>query len=150
MADSKYALLIRLTDDKQKAAAERMGLAQARLTEARSRLEQLDGFRAEYRHRLTAGASQGMGIAQYQDFRRFLTRLDDAMQQQQLEVERCMQRFLLEKQAWQQEYKKLKAYEKLLERESERALKKQARAQQKMTDEFATRRFWDVKHGDQN
>ena len=117
MAESKYLLLIRLAEDRQKAAGERMRLAQNRLADARSRQEQLDAFRGEYRQRLSSRGAQGISALQYQDFQRFLARLDEAMVQQQGEVERCTQRFLLERQAWQQEYKKLKAYEKLLQRE---------------------------------
>lgn len=45
------------------------------------------------------------------------------------------------------EYKKLKAYEKLLQREQEREARQEAKRQQKQTDEFATRRFWDRTHG---
>ncbi|NHR07982.1 flagellar export protein FliJ [Chromobacterium haemolyticum] len=149
MAESKYLLLIRLAEDKQKAAAERMRLAQSRLAEARSRQEQLDAFRGEYRQRLTSRGAQGISALQYQDFQRFLARLDEAMVQQQGDVERCTQRFLLERQAWQHEYKKLKAYEKLLQREQERAAVREARVQQKTSDEFATRRFWDKTHGEE-
>ncbi|MBX9348951.1 flagellar export protein FliJ [Chromobacterium piscinae] len=147
MAASKYQLLIHLADERQQAAAERMGMAQSRLAESRSRLDQLDAFREEYRQRLVSGGGQGISIIQYQDFRRFLSRLDEAMIQQQQDVDRCAQRFVMERQAWQMEYKKFKAYEKLLQREREREAQKEARLQQKQTDEFATRQFWDRSHG---
>lgn len=148
MAESKYQLLIKLADEKQQAAAERMSLAQNALNQARMRLEQLDNFREEYRQRLMAGGSQGMSVIQYQDFCRFLLRLDEAMVQQKQDVDRCMQRFVLERQAWQLEYKKLKAYEKLLQREREREVLQEAKREQKRSDEFATRQFWDRTHGE--
>ncbi|OBU88031.1 flagellar export protein FliJ [Chromobacterium subtsugae] len=144
----KYQLLIHLAEERQQAAAERMSLAQNRLSEARARLEQLDAFREEYRHRLVGGGGKGMSIVQYQDFHRFLSRLDEAMIQQQQDLDRCTQRFVMERQAWQMEYKKLKAYEKLLQREQEREAREEARRQQKQTDEFATRQFWDRTHGE--
>ncbi|QEL55872.1 flagellar export protein FliJ [Chromobacterium paludis] len=148
MAESKYQLLIKLADEKQQAAAERMSLAQNALNQARMRLEQLDNFREEYRQRLMAGGSQGMSVIQYQDFCRFLLRLDEAMVQQKQDVDRCTQRFVLERQAWQLEYKKLKAYEKLLQREREREALQEAKREQKRSDEFATRQFWDRTHGE--
>ncbi|KUM02469.1 flagellar export protein FliJ [Chromobacterium subtsugae] len=144
----KYQLLIHLAEERQQAAAERMSLAQNRLNEARARLEQLDAFREEYRQRLVGGGGKGMSIVQYQDFHRFLSRLDEAMIQQQQDLDRCTQRFVMERQAWQMEYKKLKAYEKLLQREQEREAREEARRQQKQTDEFATRQFWDRTHGE--
>lgn len=149
MAHSKYALLIRLADDRQQAAGERMKQAQGRLNDARSSLEQLDAFRAEYQQRLTQGGMKGMSISQWQDFQKFLLRLNDAVTVQQGEVERCIQRFMLEQQSWQNEYKKLKAYEKLLKREQQRASIKTARLQQKNSDEFATRQFWNRQHQDE-
>ncbi|POZ60480.1 flagellar export protein FliJ [Chromobacterium alticapitis] len=148
MAESKYQLLIKLADERQQAAAERMSLAQNALNQARMRLEQLDGFREEYRQRLVVSGGKGISVIQYQDFRRFLLRLDEAMAQQKQDVERCMQRFVLERQAWQHEYKKLKAYEKLLQRELEREALLESKREQKRTDEFSTRQFWDRSHGD--
>ncbi|OHX18997.1 flagellar export protein FliJ [Chromobacterium sphagni] len=142
----KYQLLIHLADERQQAAAERMSLAQSRLNESQARLEQLDAFRNEYRQRLLGGGGKGMSIIQYQDFQRFLSRLDEAMLQQQLDLDRSTQRFVMERQAWQMEYKKFKAYEKLLQREQEREAQTEARRQQKQTDEFATRQFWDRTH----
>ncbi|UTH74351.1 flagellar export protein FliJ [Chromobacterium sp. IIBBL 290-4] len=147
MAQSKYQLLIQLADEKQQAAAERMGAAQNRLIQAQSRQQQLHDFREEYRHRLVDSGGKGISVMQYQDFCKFLLRLDEAMTQQTQEVERCTQRFVMERQAWQMEYKKFKAYEKLLQREIEREAQKEAKLQQKQTDEFATRQFWDRTHG---
>jgi len=148
MAQSKYLLLIKLTQDKQEAAAERMRQAQAKLVDAMNRQQQLEGFRDEYRQRLTSGGMKGMSIGQWQDFQKFLGRLDEAVRIQAGDVEFAKQRFIMERQAWRNEYKKLKAYEKLLEREQAEEKVREARREQKMTDEFATRRFWDQTHGE--
>jgi flagellar FliJ protein len=146
MAHSKYALLFNLAREKVDAAAERMRKAQANQVAAQGKLSQLNVFLQEYRQRLTDGGMRGMGISQWQDFQRFLRRLDEAVEIQQGEVDRCVQRFMLERQAWQNERKKLKAYEKLMAREAMRAQRAENRQLQKATDEFATRRFWDQSH----
>ncbi|SMF24915.1 flagellar export protein FliJ [Pseudogulbenkiania subflava] len=148
MKPSKYALLVRLAEEKQEASAERMRQAQARLAEALSRLDQLGAFRNEYRQRLLQGGGQGMAVAQWQDFHRFIARLDEAMATQQTEVDRCKQTFLLARQAWNNERKQLKAFETLIERERARQEVLEAKRQQKLSDEFATRRFWDRQHED--
>lgn len=147
-ATSKYALLLNLAQEKVDAAAERMRVAQAAREAARHKLTQLNAFLAEYQQRLTSGGMRGMGIAQWQDFQRFLQRLHEAVDIQQGEVDRCVQRFLLERQSWLSERRQLKAYEKLMERERERAQKAEARLEQKRTDEFASRRFWDQTHSE--
>jgi flagellar FliJ protein len=148
MADSKYALLLRLAQEKLDAAADRMRRAQAQQLNAEGKLRQLNDFLHEYQDRLRNGGMQGMGIGQWRDFQRFLLRLQEAVQIQQGEVDRSTQRFLLEKQSWQDERRQLKAYEKLMERERERAEKAEARREQKRTDEFAARRFWEQTHPD--
>jgi len=147
-AVSKYSLLFNLAQEKVDAAAERMRKAQASHESARTKLGQLHAFLAEYQQRLTAGGMRGMGVAQWQDFQRFLLRLHEAVEIQQGEVDRCVQRFMLERQSWLSERRQLKAYEKLMERERERAQKVEARREQKQTDEFASRRFWDQTHPD--
>jgi flagellar FliJ protein len=131
MAQSKYTFLIKLAEDKQAAAAERMRQAQAKVLDAMNRQEQLENFRNEYRERLTTGGMKGMSIAQWQDFQKFLGRLDEAVRIQQGDTEFAKQRFIMERQAWRNEHKKLKAYEKLLERELEREQLAQARREQK-------------------
>ena len=147
-AASKYALLRNLAQDKVDAAAERMRIAQTNQQSARVKLGQLQEFLSEYQHRLTSGGMRGMGIAQWQDFQRFLHRLQEAVEIQQGEVDRCVQRFMLERQSWLSEQRQLKAYEKLIERERMLAEKAEARRAQKQTDEFASRRFWDQTHPD--
>lgn len=146
MSGSKYALLLHLAQEKLDAAADRMRKAQAQQVNAEAKLQQLKDFLLEYQARLRTGGVHGMGIGQWRDFQHFLQRLQDAVETQQGEVERCIQRFLMEKQAWQNERKQLKAYEKLMERERERRERAEARRAQKQMDEFSARQFWKQTH----
>ncbi len=148
MAESKYVLLIRLAQEKVDAAAERMRRAQNHLAQAQGKLAQLNAFVAEYRQRLCDGGMKGMSIAQWQDWRLFLTRLDDAVEIQQRDVDRATQHYVLERHGWTEARKRLKAFEKLLERENEKARLIAGRREQKVTDEFAARKFWDSSHGE--
>lgn len=148
MAESQYALLLSLARDRVDAAAERMRRAQAQQASAQGKLTQLKAYLDEYRQRLTGGGVRGMGIGQWCDFQQFLQRLQEAVVIQHGEVERCTQRFMLERQGWQNERKQMKAYEKLMERERQREERAEARRTQKITDEFAARRFWDRQHGE--
>lgn len=142
MPKSKYALLMRLAEEKQEAAAERVNQAQRTLTEATSKLTQLKTFVDEYQQRLTDRGSRGIGIVEWQDFRRFLARLDEAVCTQQQQVDRAAQRFLLERHAWQDAKKSCRTFEKLIAREKERAQREERRQEQKMTDELASRHTW--------
>jgi flagellar FliJ protein len=143
MADGKFTLLLRLAGEKVEAAGERMRRAQALAVQAQGKMDQLNAFLGEYQQRLRDGGMRGMSISQWQDFQRFLARLQEAVQVQRGETDHAIQRFLLERQAWQDERKRLKAFEKLDEREAARLALAAARRAQKASDEFATRRFWD-------
>lgn len=136
---SKFALLLRLASDRLEAAAERMRKAQQAQQHAQQMLLQLDGFIADYQQRMLSQGQAGMSVLQWQDFRLFMQKLDDAREQQQLEVERSAQRFLVEKQAWLLERRKLKSYEVLQKREEKRAALSQKRREQKTLDEFSAR-----------
>lgn len=142
MAQSKYELLKRLASDREEEAARRMGQAQARLEDAQGKLQQLQAYRDEYQARFSAQGQTGMSKTQWLDFRQFLGRLTEAVGTQSLEVERFMQRYQQERQAWQEERKQVGAFEKLIEREEHKAATREAKREQKSTDEFAARQFW--------
>ncbi|MCP9760790.1 flagellar export protein FliJ [Aquitalea sp. S1-19] len=137
---SQFELLVRLTTQSLDTAAERMREAQQRQEGQKSRLAQLDDFIGDYRARLLEQGGRGMGVEQWLDFRVFLNKLDDARETQQLEVDRATQRYLLAREAWLAERKKLKAYQVLLERQQARQALKAHRAEQKLVDEFAMRK----------
>lgn len=50
---------------------------------------QLSQYLGEYRQQRLARASQGMGALQWNDFQRFLERLEDAERSQQRDCEWC-------------------------------------------------------------
>lgn len=135
----KFDLLIKLAEDRLDAAALRMKQAQQAQQQAESTLQQVDAFVADYQQRVLGMAQRGLGIDQWKDARLFLAKLDDAKVQQQNELERCLQRFLLEKQAWLAQRKQLKSYQVLQERETLRLAQRQQKTEQKQMDEFAAR-----------
>ncbi|MCL6264688.1 flagellar export protein FliJ [Craterilacuibacter sp. RT1T] len=137
---SQFELLVRLTTQSLDTAAGLMREAQQRQEGQKSRLAQLDEFIGDYRVRLLEQGGRGMGVEQWLDFRTFLGKLDDARATQQLEVDRATQRYLLAREAWLAERKKLKAYQVLLERQQARQALKAQRAEQKLVDEFAMRK----------
>lgn len=137
---SKFDLLIRLATDRMDAEAERMRKAQAAQQQAENTLLQVKGFIHDYQQRMLQQGQAGTTVGQWADFRLFMQKLDDALQQQQREVDRAMQRFLMEKQAWLLQRKQLKSYEVLLARDQARQSLKQRRQEQKALDEFAARR----------
>lgn len=137
----KFDFLIDLAQKAQQQAADRMQAAQAQLAAQEERLAQVDAFIADYQGRLVDAGRGGMGVERYLDFRAFLGKLTDARQTQEREVDRARQRYVLEREAWLAQRRKLKAYQTLAEREAARAQLVERRREQKLVDEFAARNF---------
>nr|WP_275405032.1 flagellar export protein FliJ [Crenobacter caeni] len=131
--------MIDLAQKAQQQAADRMQAAQAQLAAQEERLAQVDAFIADYQGRLVDAGRGGMGVERYLDFRAFLGKLTDARQTQEREVDRARQRYVLEREAWLAQRRKLKAYQTLAEREAARAQLVERRREQKLVDEFAAR-----------
>jgi flagellar FliJ protein len=141
VAQSKYELLKRLAKEREDKAAERMRRAQARLADANGKLSQLDLYRQEYETRFAERSQAGMSAAQWVDFKKFIGRIAEAVTMQQKEVEVADQRYQVERENWQEQHKQVAAFDKLIEREKQQAALKEAKREQKSTDEFAARQY---------
>ena len=141
MPVSKYELLIRLAAEKCDDAAHAMNAARQRMETARQRLQQLAQFLADYLHRRIARGEQGMSSGQWVDYQQFIERLQEAIDLQRREVDSSQTAYDKATAAWQEARKKLKALEKLQEQEKLRARLREAKREQKQTDEFAARIF---------
>jgi flagellar FliJ protein len=138
VAKFRFAFLLERSQALREDAASAMQKAQAGWLAARSKLEQVESFRQEYRSRLT-GSDKGITVTQWRDYQLFLGKLDTVARQQAEEVvrqEQAYQRCLAE---WQECEKKVKAFEALQERHQQAELKRENRDEQKMLDEFNAR-----------
>jgi len=134
VAKFRFAFLLQRAEELREDAAAAMQKAQSSWLAARSKLEQVDAFRQEYRSRLTG--SKGMTVTQWRDYQLFLAKLDAAAQQQADEVasrEQAYQRCLAQ---WQECEKKVKAFEALHDRHLQAEQKRENRNEQKLLDEF--------------
>lgn len=74
--------VVRVAENRQQQAARVLGKAQAELAAAEQRLSELKSYREEYIRRFQAAGAQGMGVVQMSDYRQFLHRLSQAIEQQ--------------------------------------------------------------------
>ncbi|GGP20749.1 flagellar export protein FliJ [Silvimonas iriomotensis] len=139
MAQFRFAFLLTLSREQREEAARLMQSAAARTETARQKLIQVEDYRSEYRARLTQSGQGGMTVTQWRDFQLFLGRLDEAAAQQMAEVERLQREYDKLKGAWQECEKKVKAFETLETRHNQNEIKREARQEQKLVDEFNMR-----------
>lgn len=131
--------LIELATKQSDEAAKRLGKAVRAGDDAQQKLELLMQYRDDYAARLRSNAATGLTASGYRNFQMFLDKLDDAIASQQRAVQDAQRRVNNERNAWQSSERKRMSYDTLATRAMNAQLLKQARREQKQTDEFAAR-----------
>lgn len=117
-------------------AARNLNQLKAKWNEADEKLKQLMGYREDYRLRLLQSTKLGMQANSLKDYQLFLAKLDLAIRQQTEEVERCRKRWDLGRQEWQDQQRKLKAFDTLSQRHQRSEQKREAKQEQREQDEL--------------
>lgn len=118
--------------------AARAQLADRRVREARTRLEELERYRRDYQSGLGQRVAGGMAGPALRDYHAFLGRLGEAIVQQRQIIARCESERDFDQQRWREIAVQLKAVSAVVERwrTEERVL--EGRAEQRAIDERAT------------
>lgn len=75
--------VLKVAEHREKDAARRLGQTQQRLQQQQARLRELIGYRDEYNLKFQQTCGAGVDVKQLQEYRLFLSRLNDAIAQQQ-------------------------------------------------------------------
>lgn len=107
--------------------------------EAEYKLSQLVGYREEYRNRLQQNTQQGMQMVAWREFQLFMNKLDQAIELQGGEVEKCKSQWEGGRREWLERQRQLKAYDTLSQRHVASEAKRDSKKEQLEQDEFAGR-----------
>jgi flagellar FliJ protein len=142
MASREFSLKVvqELTYTRQDEAGRLVALSEARLTEARQKLEALDSYRDQYAQQLIATGGSGVGIGQLRDLHAFIGRIDEAIAQHKLEIARLEQGWQSALEQWSTRRQAAKTMDALEERHLLNLEREDRRLDQKQQDEFASRR----------
>lgn len=132
--------LQRLAEQRENEAARAVADALRKLEEQRQQLQGLNGFRHEYNERFARDGQAGMSVGRMLDWRRFLARLDTALEQQEEAITRAELECERVKKLWVLSRRNSDTYDLLAERYRLDELQQQARSEQKESDEYAARR----------
>lgn len=118
-------------------------LAGARQTEMQlhQQVQQLKEYRLEYVHKLQTTLKNGTSLATVNDYRRFITSLDDAIAHAQTELASRKQVVIDRQQALQLEQRRLKSFDTLVSRREQEALRQEERRELRQTDEINTNTY---------
>ncbi|MFC5429091.1 flagellar export protein FliJ [Paraburkholderia denitrificans] len=131
--------LIGLAQDEVDTATQRLGRLQRERGEVEKQLQALITYRDEYHTRFTESARQGMAAGNVRNFQAFIDTLDAAINQQRRMLDQATVRVEAAKPEWQRCKQKLGSYEVLQTRQDQVAARKEARREQRDSDEYAAR-----------
>ncbi len=120
-------------------AARLLGKMVASEQEVAKKLAMLHDYRSEYHGRFLEAARTGLTPDQWQNYRSFLGKLDQAIAQQTQLVENSRRRISDGQQAWIAQRGKTKAFDTLSDRHHQAMVKRQGQLEQKITDEHAAK-----------
>ncbi|MEY4592769.1 MAG: hypothetical protein RIR18_1664 [Pseudomonadota bacterium] len=133
-------LLLELTQDKTEEATRKLGSLIVEETGTRERLKLLEDYRTEYIEKFRAAQAQGLTPQAWQNYLAFIARLDEAVEQQMKIVESAVRKTSEGKKSWVDENRQMKALDTLAQRHQQKEIAKENKAEQKILDEFSTRR----------
>jgi flagellar protein FliJ len=137
---SAIVLLIELAQQRSDSVAKKLKLVLKHAAEAQQKLKMLRDYRDDYLRRLGNGAQQGMDVMTLQNFRAFLAKLDQAIEQQARETQAYQERVQNITREWEAQQRRVKSFNVLKERQDVSAAQQELRKLQKELDEFASRR----------
>ena len=108
---------------------------------ARSRLQLLKQYREEYFQKLRNAISQGLTPLALRNYQDFISRIDEAITQQTRAVDHSARSTANGQAEWREHNQRLKAIDTLSQRHDARELYRENRAEQKLMDEFTSRKY---------
>ena len=135
--------LLDLANSRMDDAARKLGELIASEHAVEDKLKLLQAYRKEYQDRFVETARNGIGPDAWRNFSAFLGKLDDAIAQQQLIVSDSRQRTVQGQQEWVDQRNKVKAFDTLSHRHQSQQARKEAKQEQRLTDEHAAKQFRD-------
>lgn len=133
--------LLEIMQNRADEATRRLGKLIACEQDAKARLQMLEQYRAEYAERMRDASAQGLTPGALRNYQEFLARIDQAITQQAAVVKHSEVQTAHGQQHWKSQNKQLKAIDTLAIRHETRERQREGKQEQKLLDEFTTRKF---------
>lgn len=131
--------IVEVEAERERKAARKVSDSLRELESRRTRLAELHAYREEYTQRFQADCATGLDAAQLCGYRQFLTRLNEAIVQQEHLVEVSRREWEALATQWQRTRSRTKALHKVVERYRRVEEYQEQRREQGDTDERAQR-----------
>lgn len=141
MAQFSLQPLLEIMQNRADEATRRLGQLIAAEQNAKSKLQMLEQYRSEYADRLRDAAAQGLTPLALRNYQEFLARIDQAIEQQAAAVQFSEKETFHGQAHWQAQNKQLKAIDTLAQRHDAREREREGKREQKLQDEFSSRKY---------
>lgn len=131
-------------------AARELGRLVAREREGADKLVLLKNYRAEYEARFRAAIDAGIGMEAFRNYSAFISRIDEAIEIQLKQVEQSKRNTLAGQALWVRRHTRSKAFDALEARHAATENRLEARREQLLTDEHASRKVWQAGVADED
>ncbi|MFC1750161.1 flagellar export protein FliJ [Pseudomonadota bacterium] len=129
--------IVSMAHNLEREAARALGEALAYLDENVKQLNLLFTYREEYNQKLQASGSQGMSGQELNEYRQFIKKIADAIENQQKAIDQAKQNLEEKKQFWFAKRGRSKALDKVLDRYLDDERRQQEKRLQKELDDRA-------------
>ena len=136
----RFKPIQKLNSQRERNAASQLGKSLTTRDDARRKLDDLKEYLAEYRERYAAAVSAGLPGAQVREYQMFITKLENAIVQQQQIVSDSERRCDSSKQDWRGRYSKQKAMDNAVDRMRLNERKNRDKQEQSEADERSQRK----------
>ena len=128
-----------LAQNRERDAVKKLGESQQSLDAQQAKLEELRAYRDQYAKAFESSGGAGLDAIRIQEYRVFLGRLNEAIQQQEAVIAQCSARHDQTRQQWIQTRSHSQAIDKVMEHYRQQERKQQERKEQQELDERARR-----------
>ncbi len=132
--------VVKHTDNKEQQALQALASSQTELEAENTRLTQLKSYKNEY-HQKQSDKNYVYSAMELQEFNRFLSQLDQTIEQQQKVVQMRKGELDGKRRAWQATRIDSKKIQKVVENLQQQEQIREARNEQKIMDEFSQMKF---------
>lgn len=128
-----------LAEEDLEKAVMHLGDMRRGVQQADEQLTMLLEYQDEYRNKLNQDMSGGIASTRWTNYHQFIQTLEKAIEQHRQQLNQWNQRLEQALTNWREKHKRLNAYQTLITRAEENALRQENRLDQKRMDEFAQR-----------
>jgi flagellar FliJ protein len=133
--------LLEIMQNRTDEATRKLGQLIAAEQSQKSRLQMLEQYREEYAQRMRQATAEGVTPLVLRNYQDFLARIDEAIAQQRIAVSNSESSTKAGQEHWKSQNKQLKAIDTLSLRHEARERYRENKQDQKLQDEFTTRKY---------